>query len=489
MEFSDENLLSTFLDPVIFLESFIKLETPEGLQSWKMDPYQKHLVRDTSRNRAINKSKKTGISTTIAGESIYKSMTNAGRQIIFVSTGQRIAEELLGKWYDMFSTMPDAIRPHFGRAGHSMQVARLPNGSRVMSLPSADPGNIRGFGLRGPETDVYVDEFAHVANDRELWIVVKDFQAIGGHLTLNSTPKGKRGNYYNIVEPLQTVYRGLGQRENTTWSYHEIPWWQCPRLIPQMKFLKEGMTEIDYKQEYCCEFIDESLSFFPYELIWDCQKVRGWAPVGYKTMNPIYFGIDFGKTTSETVISVIEEYAPESFRILYIEVLPGVSYDEQAETIKILFHEYNPTLIKIDASGPGGQAMKDILSQETYCGNSIEGYDLTATTKEDIIIRLRRLMERKKVEIPAKDMGSISEKLEMQLHGVQRTSTKLGLHTRYSGKEEAGMDDMVWSLALAVYKQFIFDFEPIIEITRDSVMEKLQRERDNFRTEVVREYG
>ena len=83
MEISDENLLSILLDPVIFLESFIKLETPEGMVSWHMDSYQKHIVRDTSRNRAINKSKKTGISTTIAGESIHKAFTNSGRQLIF----------------------------------------------------------------------------------------------------------------------------------------------------------------------------------------------------------------------------------------------------------------------------------------------------------------------------------------------------------------------------------------------------------------------
>ena len=488
MQISDENLLRNLLDPVVFMESFLKLESPEGMIKWDMDSYQKHLVRDTSRNRAINKSKKTGISTTIAGESIHKAFTFPGRQAIFISTGQRIAEELLGKWYDMLSTIPNALQPHFDK--HSMQVARLPNGSRVMSLPSSDPGNIRGFGMRGPETDVYADEYAHIANDKELFIVIRDFQIIGGHITLNSTPKGKRGKYHEIVEPLQAVYRGLIPKSqvDSKYSYHEIPFWQCPRLVKQEESLREGMTDIDHQQEYCCEFIDESLSFFPYDLLFSCQKVKEFASPGYKTNNPIYFGIDFGKSTSETIVTVVEEYAPESFKVLYIEEMPGVNYNEQIEIIKSLQTEFNPLAIKIDASGPGGQVLSDILSQEKYCGNLIQGYDFTATFKENIIIRLRMLMQRRKVELPSKEMGKIAETLEMQLHGIQRTSTKLGLHTRYSGKEIAGMDDMAWSLALSVYKEFTFDFDPMIIFQKDKVLQHLEDENERQSVSVVAEY-
>jgi hypothetical protein len=158
--------------------------------------------------------------------------------------------------------------------------------------------------------------------------------------------------------------------------------------------------------------------------------------------------------------------------------MSGVNYDEQVEIISMLDKEYNPIAIKIDASGPGGQTMEDILSQEKYCGYKIQGFDLTAMFKENIIIRLRMLMQRRKLDLPSKDMGTIADKLELQLHGIQRTSTKLGLHTRYSGKEVAGMDDMAWALALSVYKEFTFEFEPMIICKKDSVLEKLQQQAD-----------
>ena len=475
MDVSDENLLFNLLDPVIFVESFLKLESPDGMITWDMDKYQRHLVRDPSRNRAINKSKKTGISTTIAGESIYKSFTCAGRQIIFVSTGQRIAEELLGKWYDMVSSMPKVLQPDFDK--QSMQVARLPNGSRIMSLPSSDPGNIRGFGMRGPETDVYVDEYAHVSNDKELFIVVRDFQIIGGHITLNSTPKGKRGKYHEIVEPLQAVYRGLMPKSETDskYSYHEIPYYMCPRLKNKLESLKEEMTDIDFNQEYNCEFIDESLSFFTYDLLANNQTVKEFISSGYKTKNPIYFGIDFGKTTSETIVWIVEETAPETYKTLYIEEMFGVNYDEQADIIRMLKIEYDPISINIDATGPGGQTMEDILSQEKFCGYLIHGYDLSSTFKENIVIRARMLMQRRKFGLPHKDMGEIADKVERQFHGIQRTSTKMGLHTRYSGKESVGMDDFVWAGCLAVYKEFTFEFEPMLIFKKDEALERIEK--------------
>lgn len=482
---TDENLLLNLLDPVVFAESFIRLETPKGLEKWVLDSYQKKLMRDHTRTRAINKSKKTGISTTIAGESIHKSFIHAGRQIIFVSTGQRIAIELLGKWNDMFESLPQNLKPKFIK--RSVQEAMLSNGARILSLPSSKPGNIRGFGMRGPLTDVYVDEFAHVSNDKELWVVVRDFQILGGHITLNSTPRGNRGKYYEIVEPLQNMYHGLIPKVETPWSYHEIPFWECPRLREQEKFLKEDMTDIDFQQEYTCQFIDESTTFFPYELISKNQKVHHFVTFGYKTKNPILFGIDFGQRTSETIVFIVEEIAPEHFRTLYVEVLPGVNYDIQVKVIALLTREYNPISINIDASGPGGQVMEDMLKKDKDCGNLINGFDFSSTFKENIIIRLRLLLQRENFDIPSKEIEPIGEKFERQLHSIQRTTTTTGKHTRYSGKA-TGMDDMAWAAALAVYKEFYINFEPMIIQTADRDLQRLIKVEEKERSGVIRDW-
>lgn len=482
----DRNILRKLLDPTTFLQHFVKIDTTEGIKPWRMDPYQKRFVRDMSRNRVINKSKKVGISTTIAGEALHRSYIMPGRQIVFVATGQRIAGELLGKFYDEYDSLPPALKVPLKK--RSMEVAQFRNNARVWSLPSADPGTIRGLGMRGTATDVYVDEYAHVPNDRELWVVVHDFQILGGRVTLNSTPKGKRGKYYEIAEPLQAVYEQEKRIPKSEWSYHQINFRECPRLVHQEEKLRTSMTDVDFSQEYDNRFLDESVSFFPYELIWKNQKISELVCLSPQSGKPVRFGIDFGKKISETVIYVTEEYAEEHFRTLWIEVLPGVDYPTQVEVIKQLDKIFNPVEIHIDASGPGGQAVYDFLTKEAdEFAYRIVPHDFTSSFKEKIIIRTRILLQGKRLDLPDKTT-TYGEKLEIQLHSITRETTKTGLHTRYSGKEY-GLDDMVWALALSIYKEHTRKQEaPMLELVQDRALQKLDKIRKRRKLRVIKEW-
>jgi len=456
MEKGHYYLFRRLLDCSTFLSWFVKVDTPKGLVPWKMDGYQKNLVRDYSRNRAINKSKKTGISTTLAGEALHHAYTMPGRQKALVSTGQRIAGELLGKFYDEYDTIPFPLQVNLG--GHrSAERVEFPNKARIFSLPSGDPDKIRGLGLRGTATDVVLDEFAFAPNDKQLWLVIRDFQRFGGRITINSTPKGKRGKYYEICAPLQAVYRGAPYQP-TEWSYHEIHFTRCERLRTQEKSLREDIDEIEFNEEYCCEFQDESMSFFPYEMIWAAQKVERYIDNGGD--KPIYFGIDFGKSVGETVVIVVEEYDTEKFRVIWIEPMGGIDYTEQLEAIKQLSETYNPICINVDASGPGGQTIYDFLQKEESLASKVWGFNFDPKFKEKIIIRTRMLMSRGRLLLPVKNL-QWAEVLETQLHQVQRKTTMSGEGTRYTGKVEGRNDDYAWSLALAVWKEFMLEQKEI----------------------------
>ena len=91
-------------------------------------------------------------------------------------------------------------------------------------------------------------------------------------------------------------------------------------------------------------------------------------------------------------------------------------------------------------------------------------------------------MQSKRIALPNKEahgeVGRLAEKLETQLHGMMRTTTHSGTHTRYSGKETVGMDDMVFAVALAVYEEYEYNFNPMIETVKDETLEKLTRELD-----------
>lgn len=454
------------LDPVVFISRFISLPGKEGMIPWKesMDEYQKKILRDTTRFRIVNKSKKTGISTTIAGGALQKAFIKANIDEIIVATGERVAGELLSKIGALIESMPRKVQVAYQR---NVERILLKNNARLIALPSYKPANIRGYGMKG-ETDIYIDEFAHVNNDEEIWVVARDFMILGGKATLISTPMGKRGKFYEIVSPLQAVYRKEIRASETIWSYHEIHYTKCPRLVAQEAILKSDVDDIHFNQEYCCEFIDEAVSFYPYGLIMPCvedfeKNGRELSEYGERSDKITYVGIDLAEKVNETALIVVEKMG-RKFIVKWLKTLPGADYATvQIPYFTTINASFNPLAIKIDELGPG-EGIVSVMEKEI--GGKVWGYPLSGKFKEILAVRLRMLMEAHLIELP-RDM-----KLIDQIHSVERTTTSSGMHARYTGKR-TGNDDLVWALALAVYEEVEMDEDSFIGVLEDDKINKL----------------
>src|SRR5690606_6060274 len=153
--------------------------------------------------------------------------------------------------------------------------------SRILSHPSKAP--------RGKKGDVYLDELAHYVNDREVYrgstaLILRS----NGQLTGCSTPLGRRGIFWEIAN-----------EELRKYPHHKrqfVPWWLCrffcvdvteaAKLAPFMpteervvQFGRPTLLEQfdslpleDFQQEFEGTFVDESYSFYPYELILPCTS-------------------------------------------------------------------------------------------------------------------------------------------------------------------------------------------------------------------------
>src|SRR5690606_15635998 len=147
------------------------------------------------------------------------------------------------------------------------------------SVPSKAP--------RGKKGDLYLDELAHYANDREVY---KGSTALilraRGQLTGCSSPLGRRGVFWEIAEEELRPY--------PTYSRQYVPWWLCRFFTTDVpgaareaaymtteervrRFGKPGIQNQfdslsleDFQQEFELEFCDESYSFYPYDLILPC---------------------------------------------------------------------------------------------------------------------------------------------------------------------------------------------------------------------------
>ena len=126
------------------------------------------------------------------------------------------------------------------------------NGSRIVGVPGSEE-TIRGFSA---VSLLLVDEASRVSD--ELYLAVRPMMAVsGGTLWLMSTPRGKRGFFYDAwVEG------------GADWERVQVKAEDCPRIQPE--FLKEErrtMGEAMYQQEYGCGFTDSCTAVFDRDLL------------------------------------------------------------------------------------------------------------------------------------------------------------------------------------------------------------------------------
>jgi phage FluMu gp28-like protein len=235
-------------------DSVMKSALIEYITRVRLYPYQIRFVRDTSRFRFVVKSRQTGFSWIIANEGVADCITKQHNTTLVVSPSERQSKRLI----EYARETLDASSVDYTA---SKEMIKFNNTRSVMvSLPN-NPSTIRGY----KADHILVDEFAHFPNSLDLMNSILPAISRGGKLTLNSTPYGQVGMYWEIYDEIQ---RGVSD-----YSLHFVPYWECPDLVANIEMIKNNMDEIGFRQEYCCEFVDESVTYFPYELIRKCVDV------------------------------------------------------------------------------------------------------------------------------------------------------------------------------------------------------------------------
>ena len=379
----------------------------------KLYRYQQEFLKDESRFRLVVKSRQVGFSTIIANEMVRDTLFNRKYLALCVSASERQAMHLLQYAYEQIRP----LGPTFKEETKTSFV--LANGSAVYSLPN-NPATIRGF----MADHVYLDEFAHFQNDEMMFQAILPSVSRGGRLTVCSTPMGKRGAFWRLYSD-----------ESNEFTRHKYPHTVCPEL--KIKGIKKAMDALSFKAEYCCEFVDESVSFFPYDLIMSCVDPSLPEYTSYQGSNLIYVGVDFGKLIDSTVIIALEKLE-DSCRVLHVKEFRQTPFSVQLEYLKHMATAFTAKRIAIDATGYGLPLLEQ--SQDKL-GARVEGITFTNAIKGSMITDLRVAFENGTIAIPQND------RLISQLHSLERTVSETGT-VRYKHKGSQ-FDDYVWALALA----------------------------------------
>jgi hypothetical protein len=212
------------------------------------DAWQEAALRWAGKRLILNCSRQSGKSTITAILGLHRALYHPDSLILLVSPSLRQSSELFRKVSDFLKSGPD--KPKL--IEDNKLSFTLPNGSRVVSLPSSE-ATVRGFS--GADL-IIEDEASRVPDD--LYRAIRPMVAVsGGRLILMSTPFGKRGHFFEeFVNGGDSWKRILVKADN------------CPRISREhLDEERRSLGEWWFRQEYNCEFVENEEQCFNHDLV------------------------------------------------------------------------------------------------------------------------------------------------------------------------------------------------------------------------------
>jgi len=377
--------------------------------------YQLAWILDRSRMRVWRKGRQIGGSTAIAFECVFEAGIR-GVDCLICSAAEKNAQEVLSKCRG-FVDVARAAGLDLKLTTDARGELGFANGKKILSL-AQNPATVRGF-----TGHLYLDEFSHHPQDHFIYQAGMPVVTRGHRLSVLSTPMGQSGEYYKCWQ------------ERPDFSRHDTNILAAvdAGLCVDVELLRRNMDDESFRQEYLCEFIDESSAYYPYDLIrgaiGDCPEDSGAR----------HLGIDVGRKRDLTVLYTVGQLNDMHYTV-DVDVLDRQPFDVQRMAIVSKAQRYNVQSIAIDATGIGAQLAEQI--QGDIAG--VEAVVFNEQNKRDMVIGVKRALEARRLQIPD------DPKLIGDIHSIRRTVTAAN-NVRFDAERTAeGHADRFWALALAM---------------------------------------
>lgn len=395
--------------------------------------YQREDIESPARFRWCCWSRQVGKSFTKSLRRLLRGMARRRNQVL-LSAGERQSHELMLKVQQHCRVLNLATTFHGDRyfAGTRFRelTIELPDGVRMIGLP-ANPQTARGY-----SGDVLLDEFAMHRDDKEIWAAI--FPTVlrgGGELDVASTPKGRDNLFAQL-------------RDNPEFAHSTVTLVDAiaAGLDVDAEQIRRSIHDDEiFRQEFGCEFLDESSAFLTYE-----QIARAEDPSLDKAFDvaalagepgELYCGVDIGRLRDLTVMWVLQRQG-DVLTTRAVRESVGEPFREQTAALHELLRLGQVRRCCIDAGGIG-MAMAE-AAVEAFGTARVETVMFTAAIKDRMATRLRLRLEDGRLRIP------VDEAIRNDWHSVRRSITAAG-PARYDADRATGSHaDRFWSACLAV---------------------------------------
>jgi len=397
-------------------------------------PYQCADVESTARFRWNCWARQTGKSFTKSLRRILRGLERR-RDQIFLSAGERQARELMDKARRHCQALQIVCDFHeegsLGDLSLRRMEIKLPRGVRIIALP-ANPQTARGF-----SGDVLLDEFAMHADDRDIWAAMfPSLLRCDGELDVASTPRGC-GNLFHQL------------RDNPRFSTSTVTLRDAiaQGLEADEAAIREAMDDDTlFRQEFLCEFLDESTAFLTYAQIAACVDA-GLVPakdVESLQVDPreLFVGVDVGRYRDLTVVWVLAKEADRLVTAGLFE-LAGATFSAQEKLLCDILRLPQVRRCCMDAGGLGMQLAEQ--AAERFGAHRVQAVTMTAALKSQLAGGLRIEVEKGRIRIPG------DERIRKDWHSIRRHMSTSGHFVLDAPRREGSHADRFWAAALGLH--------------------------------------
>jgi hypothetical protein len=455
-----EEYLKCATDPAHFMKKYCNIQHPtRGRIIFNLYPFQEkvlHLWRDNPYD-IILKSRQLGISTLVAGYSLWLMLFQKDKNVLCIATKQETAKNMVTKVKFMFENLPSWLK--IPAEENNKLTLRLSNGSQVKAVSAAgDAGRSEAVSL------LIIDEAAFIDGIAEIWASAQQTLATGGGAIVLSTPFGT-GNWFhqtwvkaeageNDFLPIKLPWYVHPERDEA-WRKRQDDLLGDPRMAAQE-------CDCDFNTSGDVVFYPEYLDFITQTYVKDPLERRGvdhnlwiWEPADYTRSYMVVADVARGDSKDFSAFHIIDI----DTNTQVAEYKGQISPKEFGYLLVAIATEYNEALLVVENNNIGWATLDSIqergyknlyfspkteaINAESYLeklddpSKLVPGFSMNLRTRPLVINKFREYIGDKSVIIQSK-----------------RLVEEMKVFIWKNGKAEAQSgynDDLVMSFGTAMY--------------------------------------
>lgn len=418
-----EEYIKCAQDPIYFMRKYVYIQNPtRGRILFQLYPFQEKVLSQFGKNQynIVLKSRQLGISTLVAGYSLWLILFQKDKNILALATTQGTAKNLITKIRFAYDNLPIWLKVK--TVENNKLSIRLANGSQAKAVSSnSDSARSEAVSL------LVIDEAAFIENIDETFASAQQTLATGGKCIALSTPNGV-GNWFH-----QTWVKA--EEKDNSFVPIKLPWRVHPERSDDWRVQQDSDLGTRMAAQECdCSFLSSGDTVFEPDHITYYEENVAIEPLERRGVDSnlwIWEYPDYSRDyllVADVARGDSVDYS--AFHIFDIEKLTQVAEyrgklppKEFASLLYGIGAEYNRALLVVENATIGWATIEELISKnypnlyystrsdqldiDTYFnrverGDNVPGFTTTAKTRPLIIAKGTEYFRDKSVTIRSK---------------------------------------------------------------------------------------